>query len=80
MRPNDVQDAARGRPETFDFLGFTHKCAKTRKQGWFTIHRTVDRQTHACDTPGDQDRSCANGCTGHWAKRPGGCGVLCRAG
>jgi hypothetical protein len=28
-----------GRPETFDFLGFTHKCARTRKQGWFTIHR-----------------------------------------
>jgi group II intron reverse transcriptase/maturase len=28
-----------GRPETFDFLGFTHMCAKTRKQGWFTIHR-----------------------------------------
>lgn len=28
-----------GRPETFDFLGFTHKCARTRKHGWFTIHR-----------------------------------------
>ena len=28
-----------GRPATFDFLGFTHMCAKTRKQGWFTIHR-----------------------------------------
>jgi len=28
-----------GRPETFDFLGFTHKCAKSRKNGWFTIHR-----------------------------------------
>ena len=27
------------RPKTFDFLGFTHKCAKARKQGWFTIHR-----------------------------------------
>jgi RNA-directed DNA polymerase len=27
------------RPETFDFLGFTHKCAKTRKHGWFAIHR-----------------------------------------
>ena len=27
------------RPETFDFLGFTHKCARTRKQGWFAIHR-----------------------------------------
>ena len=28
-----------GRPETFDFLGFTHKCARTRKHGWFAIHR-----------------------------------------
>ena len=28
-----------GRPETFDFLGFTHQCARTRKHGWFTIHR-----------------------------------------
>jgi group II intron reverse transcriptase/maturase len=27
------------RPETFDFLGFTHKCARTRKSGRFTIHR-----------------------------------------
>ena len=28
-----------GRPETFEFLGFTHKCAKTRKHGWFAIAR-----------------------------------------
>jgi group II intron reverse transcriptase/maturase len=28
-----------GRPETFDFLGFTHQCAKTRERGWFAIHR-----------------------------------------
>jgi RNA-directed DNA polymerase len=27
-----------GKPETFDFLGFTHICGKTRK-GAFTIHR-----------------------------------------
>lgn len=27
------------KPETFDFLGFTHICAKTRKHGYFTIHR-----------------------------------------
>ena len=33
------EKSGEGRPETFDFLGFTHKCAKTRKQGWFTIHR-----------------------------------------
>ena len=28
-----------GRPETFDFLGFTHKCSRTRAHGYFTIHR-----------------------------------------
>lgn len=28
-----------GKPETFDFLGFTHICAKTRKGGRFTIRR-----------------------------------------
>ena len=28
-----------GRPETFDFLGFTHLCGKARTQGWFTVHR-----------------------------------------
>lgn len=27
-----------GKPETFNFLGFTHYCGKTRK-GWFTIKR-----------------------------------------
>ena len=27
------------RPETFDFLGFTHQCGRTRKQGWFTVRR-----------------------------------------
>lgn len=28
-----------GKPETFDFLGFTHICAKTRKGNRFTIRR-----------------------------------------
>jgi RNA-directed DNA polymerase len=28
-----------GKPETFDFLGFTHICAKTMKDGYFTIKR-----------------------------------------
>jgi group II intron reverse transcriptase/maturase len=28
-----------GRPDTFDFLGFTHKCGRTRSKGWFTVHR-----------------------------------------
>ncbi len=33
------QKRGEGRPETFDFLGFTHRCAKTRSHGWFTIAR-----------------------------------------
>jgi group II intron reverse transcriptase/maturase len=32
-----------GPPETFDFLGFTHICGKTR-QGYFTIHRKTSRK------------------------------------
>jgi RNA-directed DNA polymerase len=28
-----------GRPETFNFLGFTHQCSRTKKHGWFTIRR-----------------------------------------
>jgi RNA-directed DNA polymerase len=28
-----------GRPETFDFLGFTHRCGKTRAKGWFAVQR-----------------------------------------
>ncbi len=36
---------ARGqdKPETFDFLGFTHICGKTRK-GWFTVLRKTKRK------------------------------------
>jgi group II intron reverse transcriptase/maturase len=32
-----------GKPETFNFLGFTHYCGKTR-QGWFTVVRHTMRQ------------------------------------
>ena len=28
-----------GKPETFNFLGFTHICGKTQKGGWFTVLR-----------------------------------------
>ena len=33
------QARGEGKPETFDFLGFTHICAKRRKDGRFTIRR-----------------------------------------
>jgi len=36
-----------GKPETFDFLGFTHYCSKTRA-GWFTILRlTIKKRMRA---------------------------------
>lgn len=37
-----------GKPETFDFLGFTHNCGKTRKGNWFTVgRRTVKKRLRA---------------------------------
>lgn len=33
------QRKGKGKPETFDFLGFTHYCAKTRKSGRFIVGR-----------------------------------------
>ena len=33
------QEHGESRPETFNFLGFTHVCGTTRKHGRFTVHR-----------------------------------------
>lgn len=33
-----------GKPETFDFLGFTHMCGKTRKSNWFTVRRQTAKK------------------------------------
>lgn len=33
------QERGEGKPETFDFLGFTHICARKRKDGSFTVRR-----------------------------------------
>jgi group II intron reverse transcriptase/maturase len=33
------QRRGEGKPETFDFLGFTHICGKTQKGRWFTVRR-----------------------------------------
>ena len=38
------QRHGQGRPDTFDFLGFTHQCAQTRTHGWFTIQRHSSAQ------------------------------------
>lgn len=33
-----------GKPETFEFLGFTHFCSQRRKDGKFTVHRKTSRK------------------------------------
>ena len=37
------QDRGQGKPETFDFLGFTHICSKTRKHGRYVVVRKTKR-------------------------------------
>lgn len=66
------------RPETFNFLGFTHKCAQTKEHGRFTIHRhSIAKRVR----PFRRSRSnCGNVCIVRSANRAAGCGVLCRAG
>jgi len=39
----DRASQGRGKPETFDFLGFTHLCGKTR-EGWFQLWRRTERR------------------------------------
>ena len=35
----DRKRRGEGKPATFDFLGFTHICGRTRKGNWFTVRR-----------------------------------------
>lgn len=37
------KESNRGKPETFDFLGFTHYCSKSRK-GWFRVKRKTSKK------------------------------------
>jgi len=40
----DRKRRGEGRPETFDFLGFTHYCSKDRKKGWFKVGRKTAKK------------------------------------
>jgi group II intron reverse transcriptase/maturase len=35
------RERGEGRPETFDFLGFTHRCDTSPKNGWFMLRRVT---------------------------------------
>jgi RNA-directed DNA polymerase len=40
----DRQNRGEGKPETFNFLGFTHSCAKTRKGGFIVLRQTMRKR------------------------------------
>lgn len=40
----DRRSRGKGKPETFNFLGFTHVCGKTRKEGRFIVLRQTHRK------------------------------------
>lgn len=41
---NNRQKRGKGKPETFDFLGFTHICTVTRTGGWFHVWRKTTKK------------------------------------
>jgi len=53
-----------GKPETFDFLGFTHICAKTRK-GRFTLKRVTIKKADASQATSGQGRVAATHASAH---------------
>ena len=44
---SDRKRGGRGKPETFDFLGFTHACGKTRKGRFTVLRRTARKRMRA---------------------------------
>ncbi|MDR0491003.1 MAG: hypothetical protein LBH28_07145 [Oscillospiraceae bacterium] len=40
----DRKKRGEGRPDTFDFLGFTHYCSKSNKNGWFKVGRKTAKK------------------------------------
>ena len=48
MRSSNVRSLGEGKPETFDFLGFTHFCTRSRKRDSFVIGRkTIKKRMRA---------------------------------
>lgn len=43
----NLKQRGEGKPETFDFLGFTHVCRTTRKDGFKILRFTVKRRMRA---------------------------------
>ena len=47
---NHCRHRGKGKPETFDFLGFTHICGINRRSGGFTVRRQTKKEEAASKT------------------------------
>ena len=52
-----------GRPETFDFLGFTHYYCRTQRNGRFRARAQAGGEANAPHAAGPSRPSCGNACT-----------------
>jgi len=59
---SDRRKRGDGKPETFNFLGFTHSCGKTRK-GYFTVLATDDAAEMAGQAANLERGNCDDACT-----------------
>ncbi len=64
------ESSGKGRPESFDFLGLTHKCARTRKQGWFAIHRHSVAKRMRATLAGDPSETAKANALATWRNGP----------
>ena len=58
-RPTTGKRRGEGKPETFNFLGFTHICGKKRSNGTFTVLRQTMRKTAAGEAERGESRTAA---------------------
>ena len=65
-----------GKPETFQFLGFTHVCGKTRKSGRFKLRRITDSKRVRAKLLAVK-REMASGCTSPFQSRVAGLPASC---
>ena len=62
-----------GKPETFDFLGFTHICGKTRKTKRFTIRRKTIAKRLRAKVKAVKEGDPVYECTNRFPNKGSGC-------
>ena len=77
-RPSAGEEhAARGKPETFNFLGFTHICGRSR-EGKFLLATADDAEADAAKLHEVKDANCSGACTSPSRSKGGGSSAVVR--